>query len=82
MEAVDINKIYTDPANPESYGGLERLYKAVKAKYPEITKKDIEDFLTKNRTYTLFKPRRKNFPRSKFIPSGKINIIFYEQILI
>ncbi|HEX4852021.1 MAG TPA: transposase family protein, partial [Puia sp.] len=67
---ININKIYTDPANPGSYGGVKRFFNAVKKKNPKITINDIQDFLARNRTYTLFKPRRKKFLRSKFIPAG------------
>ena len=65
-----INKIYSDPANTGGYSGLENLYKAVKEKHPEITKKDIRHFLEGNRTYTLFKNRKLRFRTSKFIPYG------------
>jgi hypothetical protein len=65
-----INKIYTDPKNPGSFGSFDRLYTAAKKENGNITKKDIKSFLEKNRTFTLFKNRRINFNRSRIIPAG------------
>ena len=65
-----LNSIYTDPGNPGGYSGVVSLYKEAKKKFPEITKKEVDRFLEGNRTYTLFKPRRVNFKRSRFIPTG------------
>jgi len=74
MEDIDkrdkINKIYTDSENPGGYSGVQNLFIAVKEKHPEITKKDIKTFLESNLTYSLFKNRRLQFPRSKFVPLG------------
>jgi hypothetical protein len=65
-----INTIYTDPNNPGGFSGFVNLYREVKRKYPEITKKDVLHFLEGNRTYTLFRGRRRNFKTSKTIPMG------------
>jgi len=74
---------YNDPSSPAGFSSLERLYQRVKEKFPNLTRKKVEKFLEKNRTYGLFKQRRINFKRfyssflnniivfsSKFIPSG------------
>jgi hypothetical protein len=65
-----INKIYTDPGNPGSYSSTEALLKAVKEKYPTISRKQVLDFVGRNRTATLFKQARKRFNRSRTIPTG------------
>jgi hypothetical protein len=65
-----INKVYTDPRNPGSFSGPSRLYDEVKKLDATITRKEIDDFLEKNRTYTLFKQRKVNYDRSKIIPAG------------
>ena len=65
-----LNRIYTNPANPGGFSSAVNLYKEAKKKIPCITKKDINRFLEGNRTYTLFKPRRVHFKRSRFIPTG------------
>ena len=68
--AERIEEVYTDPSNPGGFSGLERLYKAVHEKYPNITKSDVKSFLQRNRTYSLFKPRKLKYNRSKFVPAG------------
>ena len=56
--------------NLGGYSGVDNLYKEAKKKHPEINRKDVERFLEGNRTYTLFKPRKIHFERSKFLPTG------------
>ena len=65
-----INSIYTDISNPGGFSGVLPLLKAVKKTYPEISKDDVKNFLQKNRTYSLFKPRKLKFPRSTIVPTG------------
>ena len=82
-----LNRLYTDPSNPgkfinltynfETFSGgfssVDNLYREAKKKFPEITRKDVNRFLEGNRTYTLFKPRRIHFKRSKFVPTGLLS---------
>src|SRR6266446_6969079 len=70
MKFEKINKIYTDISSPGGYAGVQKLYKEVHKKHPNISRDDIKEFLQSNRTYTLFKHRRVNFPRSKIVPTG------------
>ncbi|KAL3090511.1 hypothetical protein niasHT_027002 [Heterodera trifolii] len=65
-----INKIYTDPANPGGYAGATALYAAVKKKHPKLKRAEFEDFLQRNTTYTLFKPKREKFRRLRTVPTG------------
>ncbi|KAL3078628.1 hypothetical protein niasHT_035111 [Heterodera trifolii] len=65
-----INKIYTDPANPGGYAGASALYTAVKKKHPKLKRAAFEDFLQRNTTYTLFKPKREKFRRLRTVPTG------------
>ncbi|KAL3084403.1 hypothetical protein niasHS_008558 [Heterodera schachtii] len=65
-----INKIYTDPANPGGFAGASALYAAVKKKHPKLKRADFEDFLQRNTTYTLFKPKREKFRRLRTVPTG------------
>ena len=50
-----INSIYSDISNPGGFSGVLPLLKAVKKKFPEVTKDDIKKFIERNRTYSLFK---------------------------
>ena len=65
-----IKAIYTNPGNPGGFAGPEILYREVKKRHPEITKKQVQKFLESSRTYTLFKNRRLRFVTSKTIPYG------------
>ena len=65
-----IGSIYHDIGSAGGFAGARTLYNEVKARYPDVTKRDVQHFLEGDRTYTLFKPRRLNFPKSKTIPMG------------
>jgi len=64
-----LDKIYYDESNPGSLGGRERLYKAAKEKGIKLKRSDVADYLIKQDAYTLHKPVRKHFSRSKTIVS-------------
>ena len=65
-----LNKIYHDPRDPGSLGGLARL--ASRAKELGITKdiEEVKDYLETQRSYTYHKQARKNFSKNKTIVSG------------
>ncbi|KAL3093925.1 hypothetical protein niasHT_027253 [Heterodera trifolii] len=65
-----INKIYNDPANPGGFAGASALYAAVKKKHPKLKRTEFDDFLQRNTTYTLFKPKREKFRRLRTVPTG------------
>lgn len=65
-----LKKLYTNASSPAGFSGLENLYKEAKKLDSAITKAKVKQFLEGMRTYTLFKPRRVNYERSKIIPSG------------
>ncbi|KAL3071718.1 hypothetical protein niasHS_016393 [Heterodera schachtii] len=46
------------------------LYAAVKKKHPNVKKAEFDDFLQRNTTYTLFKPKREKFQRLRTVPTG------------
>ena len=58
-----LSDIYYDLRKPESFSTLEALYKALKGK---ISKQVINKWLSAQLTYTLHKPRRKNFKRNYY----------------
>ena len=60
-----LKKAYTDPSNPLSFGGLQRLKQI---KY--VTKKDLEKFSEEEPVYHKFKNIRKNFQRASVIYRG------------
>ena len=62
-----LTSLYTDPSKPSSFSSVHNLYFYAKKIFPEIRLKDVQDFLTRSKTYTKFKkpvfkgPRRKVF---------------------
>lgn len=69
MEQI-LSDIYYDPKHPASYGGVSRLYHAAKTKRPTITKDFVKQWLSAQDSYTLNKPTKRKFKRSRVIASG------------
>ena len=69
---VLLNKIYTDPKDSGSFGGIERLLQSAKFKHNrrDINRDDVEKFLRQQETYTLHKPIRRRFGRNATIVKG------------
>jgi hypothetical protein len=65
-----IKKVYTDLNSPACYSTPAKVYKVAKSIDPNITLKDVEDYLTTVKSYTLHKPRRVAFKRLKTVPVG------------
>lgn len=66
-----VQKIWTDPAHPASFSGPEKVYQIIrkKGRY-NIGLGTINKILSNKETYTVQKPARQNFPRSRVIVSG------------
>lgn len=65
-----LSKIYNDPDNPSAFAGADPLLKEAKKIEPKISKDDVTHFLQGHRTYSLMRPRRVHFPRSKTVAAG------------
>ncbi|KAL3105589.1 hypothetical protein niasHT_021692 [Heterodera trifolii] len=65
-----LEQIYYDLRSPASYAGMLKVWEEAKRRDPRISLHSVYDFLHRQRTYTLFKPRRNKFPRLKTVPSG------------
>lgn len=59
-----MDKIYYNPRHPASFGGINKLYHATKGKN---TQRDVRQWLSKQDAYTLHKPVRHRFRRSRYI---------------
>ena len=56
-----LDKIYYNPQDPGSYGGVKRLLKRAKeVGIPEISQAKVRDYLRDQQAYTLHKPARKS----------------------
>ena len=64
--------IYLDPSQPASFGGLDAVYGAVKEKGKnKISRKQVRDWLSQQAwVYTLHKPARRRYKRSRVIVPG------------
>ena len=63
--------IYLDPSQPASFGGLDAVYRAVKEKAKnKISRKQVRDWLSQQDVYTLHKPARRRYKRSRVIVPG------------
>ena len=58
---MSLSNVYYDPTHPESFGSVAKLVKASKNK-----KKNVEEWLSSQNTYTLHKQVRKRFPRNPY----------------
>jgi hypothetical protein len=65
-----LSELYYDTSSPCCYAGVTALTREAKKQDSSITKKNVEDFLSKQRTYSLHKPLRKRFPRNRVIAIG------------
>ena len=62
-----LRSIYYDVLHPASYGSKANLFKWALVSNKNITLEDVDDFLSRQDTYTLHKPRRVRFRRRKTI---------------
>ena len=63
--------IYLDPSQPASFGGLVAVYRAVKEKGKnKISRKQVREWLRQQDVYTLHKPKRRRYKRSRVIVPG------------
>ena len=72
---ADLNNIYFDPKNPGSFGGPDRLQKIAK-----ISKREAENFVQQQDTYTLNKSVRHKFQRRK-ITSHEIDYLWQADLV-
>ncbi|XP_061173692.1 uncharacterized protein LOC133182861 [Saccostrea echinata] len=63
-----LRKLYYTPGNPGAFAGPEKLYQAVKKEGKhKIGRMRIRQFLNNEDPYSLLKPIRRSFPRSKVV---------------
>jgi transposase-like protein len=61
-----LKNIYYNPSNPGSYGGKERLQRAIVEETGSLlSDAKVNEWLSEQDAYTLHKPVRKHFPRNR-----------------
>ena len=67
---MEIDKLYTNLNFPGSFSGINNIYNETKKMNKNVRVEDISKSLHGIHTYTLHKPRKIHFQRSKTIPAG------------
>lgn len=65
-----LENVYYNLNSPASYSGIKNILDEAQKQNRSISQKDVKEYLLKQRTYTLYHPIRKKFPRLRTIPSG------------
>ena len=66
-----LHKIYYNPKNAGSFGGLEKLYQTVqKSGRYDISRSAVEKFLKKQETYSMHRSANKKFRRNRVMVTG------------
>ena len=53
-------RVYLDPSHPASFGGVDAVYRAIKEQgETDISRKNVQDWLSQQDVYTLHKPARR-----------------------
>ena len=65
-----LKAIYFTPSHTAGFGSVQKLYRAARAVKPDIKLSDVKNWLSKQDSYTLHKPIKRKFKRSRFISSG------------
>ena len=67
----ELRRIYRDPADPGSLGGIDRLLRRAKQlKVPGVNRLVVEQFLKGEQAYTLHKPARRRYVRNRTYVAG------------
>ncbi len=67
---MDLDKVYLNSDSPAYLSGVNSVYREAKKLYPDITLKNVIDYLNKKDVYSIHKPTRKKFPRNRIVPAG------------
>uniref|UniRef100_A0A914NGP6 Integrase catalytic domain-containing protein n=1 Tax=Meloidogyne incognita TaxID=6306 RepID=A0A914NGP6_MELIC len=71
---MDYNKLlkqlYNNPESPAAFSGIVSLWHEARKINKDIPRSAVQNFLEGHRTYTLMRPKRVHFPRSKTIAAG------------
>lgn len=65
-----LSDVYTSTDSPACYAGADAVYREAIRRNPAITRDQVRDWLARQRTYTLYRPAIKRFPRLKTVPTG------------
>ena len=61
-----LSKLYYDTKSNVSYSSIDRLFQAARKLVPGLTLRNVKDWLKTQHTYTLHKPFKRKYARSKY----------------
>lgn len=67
---VEVGRLYRDPRQPGSFGGVGKFFKSLKKAGHAISQRDLQKWMQDEDLYQLHKPSRKSFPRRPIIVQG------------
>ena len=71
MSAEALSKIYHDPKDPGSSGGVDRLLQRARQLHVSgVTRKTVQQYLKSEQAYTLHKPAHRRFTRNHTYVAG------------
>ena len=65
-----LKDVYYSLDSPACFAGAAAVFREAHRRDADITRKDVQEFLAKQRTYTLYRPAYRKFKRLKTVPSG------------
>ena len=65
-----LQRLYYNPKNPGSYGGVRNLWREARKSRPKLKEEAVEAWLSTQATYTLHKPVRYKFTRKRVVVGG------------
>jgi hypothetical protein len=65
-----LNDLYNNPESPAAFAGVDQLWHEATKILKHMPREAVEDYLQGHRTYTIHRPRRTRFPKSRTVPAG------------
>nr|CAD2202667.1 unnamed protein product [Meloidogyne enterolobii] len=65
-----LDDLYNNPESPAAFSGIDRLWYEARKVLKHIPRKVVQHYLEGHRTYTLMRPKRIRFKRSKTVAAG------------
>ena len=75
-----LSEIWYHPRHPLSFSSINDLYTFSKKKFPDITIKKVQSFLSQQRAWTRHKRIKQNFPRRK-VPKFRIDEVWCTDLI-
>ena len=66
----ELDKIYYQPDEEGSYGGIQKILRGAKQKELKVSEKYIKGYLGREASYSFQKPSRKNVKRNLTVVGG------------